>query len=592
MSDLFQSLDSPRSALAAAIIVEALCDDDYARVRSLCQSIEPGAPRGPLGDVKPDVMAFLSPSFVIVILSGTENWSQGIDNVIKSSQQPHPPLPGEQHVGFYEQAKAVHDALDDAVAELLPTRTLVIMGHSRGAAVGQILATWWGPHAKEVRCYLFGSPRAGDPVFGDALDGKVVRYENALDSVVILPFGPVDNRNAPWYERWFGPNVLAVVWADVGDQRTLSFDGTIKANGDRATSSDFYDQLVNARFGPHQMHEYKRRLQLNQPDPFTLAEVADPPQFNEEKVYLAAADADMGPIKTGGSAMPTPLASGTYFFKTLDRTFGWTESWYASMAPAAMISAMQSALTFRLKFLSPDCCIYWIRGAVVDIGAPRQAVLQKYTQPKKGTARPGGSVATDYPNSTMDCIVATLFSNQGSKRQEKFRGLPDMWLEDDSLSDSGWTALDLIDSYLRQVKAAGLGIRRQTMLPTDKMAIKGISKNDDGNITINVPGHGILETQPFRGLIRGRDLANPMLRAAWNLSVTDANTLELISSTRFGEGSGVAGGTVTVAEYGGDSLVNPPAQTRLFDFNQTSTIKTGRPSDLHHGKKSAVLRHR
>lgn len=290
--------------------------------------------------------------------------------------------------------------------------------------------------------------------------------------------------------------------------------------------------------------------------------------------------------------MPTPLCEGLFYFKSLNRTFGWTEAWYAGISVSAMLDAMRSLTSARIAFLAKDCGIYWYKAAVVEKGAARSSALFKRTAIAKGTATPGGTAAADETAMTMDCIVGRLVSAQGSIRQEKWRGIPDAYLEKDGLSASGVGALDIINSYLVAVKAAGLGIRRQTMLPGDKMAISAVTQAANGNINLGVPAHGILNTQPFEIVVRGRDLANPMLRNKWNATVVDANTLQLVPSTRFGVGSGGAGGTVTVTSYGADSIVNPPAQTRLFDFNQTSTIKTGRPSDLHAGKRSPVVRHR
>lgn len=592
MPTLFHSRDDVASARAAAIITEALCADKYDVVRSLLQSVEAGETHVPLIGISPDVAAFYSPSYVVIVCSGTENWQQMVQNFLGTSQVSVPQVPGKLHSTFASQAQAVHDLIDSRVSPLLPTRTLVLMGHSRGGAVAQILAAWWGPQAQSTVCYTFGSPRAGDFAFADAVNSYVVRYETLSDGICIIPFSQPDPREFPWYRRWFGPNALGDVWGDGGEQRSLGGDGAITPDGIRATTTDFYQNLVTANFFTHQISEYRRRLTQGKPDPFTAAQVVDPPQFNQETRAQEFDDQPPTTFIIKGASMASSLVAGTMFFKTLDRTFGWTETWYATIAQSAMIDALQAVAQYRKAFLSPDCVIYWYRASVVEIGQARQSFLFKAARPVKGTARPGGTVATDYPNSTMDCIVATLYSNQGSKRQEKFRGLPDVWLEDDDLSTSGVGALAIINSYLLQVRSQGLGMRRQTMGPGDKKGITAVDIAANGNVNLTVPLHGIVTDQPFRALIRGRDLANPMMRGTWNLQLVDANTLQCISSTRFGKGSGVAGGSVTVATYGADSLVFPPASSNIFDFNQVSTIKTGRPSDLHHGKRSAVVRHR
>src|SRR5260221_6838797 len=97
MTTLFQALDDAASARAASLIVEAICLDDYARVRSLLQAVERGEPHVPIVDVRPDVGTFYSASFVFIVLSGTENVAQMVQNVMTATQVPATPLPGSVH---------------------------------------------------------------------------------------------------------------------------------------------------------------------------------------------------------------------------------------------------------------------------------------------------------------------------------------------------------------------------------------------------------------------------------------------------------------------------------------------------------------
>jgi hypothetical protein len=593
MPKVFQSLTSLRAARAAAIILQSVAADDWVKVRSLLQSIEPGETHVPLGGISPDVFAFYSPSYVIVGCSGTENWSQWLDNLSAPLILTDSDYPGVVSRLFADQATAVRSAIGETVVGLLPTRTLILMGHSRGGAVAQLLASIWGPLAGNCFVYTFGSSRAGDKKFADAVRSFVVRYENTGDPIPMLP-----TSEKAWTRKMddlFLPEAeFSQLWVDAGQQRTLFESGDVQDDGPRATPSILTLGLLAASPIAHEMVAYRIRLTKNQPSPFAADEVDDPPTFNGNAAIQAASTPI--PITSVSASIAQEvgmsLCAGTLFFKSLDRTFGWTETWYAAMSVSNMLAALKPLLPSRLAFLAPDCGIYWYRAMIVEKGQPRSTALFKLPKIKKGTAVPSGTVAGDSTAMTMDCIVGTLYSSAGSLRQEKWRGLPDAYLEEDGLSDAGFGALDIINAYLVQVKAAGLGIRRQTMLPTDKKDIDGIVKDANGNVNLTVTDHGILLTQAFEIAVRGRTLSNPMLRAKWQAKVKDANTLQLLNSTRFGVGSGGPGGTVTITSYGNDSLVNPPAQTRLFDFNQTSAIKTGRPSDLHHGKRSPVLRHR
>jgi hypothetical protein len=592
MPDLFSSLESEKDIRAAAILTEMLCRDDYRRVTELLIGIEPGSSVVPLPGIKPDVAVFWSAHYVIVVCSGTENVLQQLDNFAGPIPNVNAPFPGKTKFTWARQANLVRSAMASTVEPLLSSRTLVLMGHSRGGAVATLLASYWGPMAAKCFCYTFGAPRSGNADFAAVAAPYVLNVQNENDPVTILP--PNGEELPSMILRYLGVKSDVIVrYEDAGLIKTLGPDGTLTDG--RQADVHFWDQVQEGAFPTHEISTYRAWLTAGAPDPFTPAEVDAPPEWKAASDFLPIATPDftLSTAPQGqGFPMVASLVSGTTFFKTKDRTFGWTETWYANIAISAMVDSLRALAAYRKMFLSPDAVMYWYKASVIEIGQPRQSILYKIGRPVVGTARPGGSVATDYPNSTMDCIVCTLYSFFGSKRQEKFRGLPDAWLEDDDLSTSGVGALDIINSYLLQVKAAGLGIRRQTMSPAEKMAITAIEKAANGNVNLTVPAHGILLSQPFRALIRGRDLANPMLRGTWNLQVIDANTLQCISSTRFGAGSGVAGGSVTLASYGVDSIVTPPGSTRLFDFNQVSTIKTGRPSDLHHGKRSPVVRHR
>jgi len=592
MGSLFQSLTDLPSARAAAMLTEAICKDAYDECRTLCQAIEKGEVHVPLADISPDVGSHYSPSYILVFCSGTENWMQLLGAYVGITQTTVPGVAGKVFGEFGRQAMAIKDAIGASVEPLLADRTLVLMGHSRGGAVAQILAAIWGPSAKACYCYSFGSPRAGNHDFVDSIAPYVVRYENVEDSVVIVPFNDPKARLLPWYRRWFH-SVNPDGWDDAGLQRSLDYAGNVTDDGPRAGNMDFYRQLTSAAFPFHQMEVYRSRLTRSSPDPFGRDQVVDPPTMNATAESQSVNDGQLFSSNAHiGQGETVALCAGSMYFKSLDRTFGWTETWYATLGVSAMLDAIRGLTNQRLAFLAVDCGIYWYGARIVEKGAPRSSTLFKRTKIAKGTASPTGTYAGDATAMTMDCIVGRLVGSSGSVRQEKWRGLPDEYLQGDGLSSAGVGALDIINSYLLAVKGAGLGIRRQTMVDADKKDIDGIVKAANGNVNLTVTAHGILLDNAFEVVVRGRNLGNQMLRAKWNAKVIDVNTIQLLNSTNFGVGTGGPGGTLTVTAYNADSIVNPPAQSKLFDFNQTSTIKTGRPSDLHHGKRSPVVRHR
>jgi Lipase (class 3) len=93
------------------------------------------------------------------------------------------PRGGRVHQGFAEGLDEVLSRLDPAI-QALGTCRLLYTGHSLGAALATLLASWRPPTV----LYTFGSPRVGDQAFADTVnDVEHYRYQDCCDLVTRIP---------------------------------------------------------------------------------------------------------------------------------------------------------------------------------------------------------------------------------------------------------------------------------------------------------------------------------------------------------------------------------------------------------------------
>ena len=137
------------------------------------------------------------PNAIVLAFRGTQVddfWASVLDFAIDASFLPVSDSHGNLvHGGFL---RALEEIWSDVVAHLLAeqarnSRPLWITGHSLGAALATIAANRCGddPRFRLQGVYTFGSPRVGDPGFGDRIQVPVFRFRNDSDIVPHLPIG-------------------------------------------------------------------------------------------------------------------------------------------------------------------------------------------------------------------------------------------------------------------------------------------------------------------------------------------------------------------------------------------------------------------
>ena len=93
---------------------------------------------------------------------------------------------GKVHQGFacFAEDDSVFTRVKAYLDTLPPRQRVLITGHSLGAALATLLASW----APAAHLYTFGSPRVGDAEFAAAMQGRTAaRYVNCCDLVARVP---------------------------------------------------------------------------------------------------------------------------------------------------------------------------------------------------------------------------------------------------------------------------------------------------------------------------------------------------------------------------------------------------------------------
>lgn len=97
------------------------------------------------------------------------------------------------HYGFYNSALKVANKTIDSVKFLraqYPLYSVVVTGHSYGAAVGQLLAMELERKGIDVKMYNYGQPRVGDAKYAAFVNTKIPEYYRATHNKDVVPHVP------------------------------------------------------------------------------------------------------------------------------------------------------------------------------------------------------------------------------------------------------------------------------------------------------------------------------------------------------------------------------------------------------------------
>ncbi len=530
----------------------------------------------PSGLLVPPAVVQVTDDYLLVAVSGTNNWLQWVCHFLGSNQVTEAPFPGQVNDYFAQAANSLRAALVD-YEPLIEGRRLILIGHSFGAAIVQLLASVWQTlDPRIVVTICFGSPRVGDANFGDAVISPPYLVQTEGDPVPSFPPENWFGKGTPW-TGFFG--LQPAVYTRSGLVVSLGPVGTLGTNDNTMEFSRAVDVVSRGQFTAHSIEEYLRRLSAVTVPP--LDGWDDPDQVEEILDWEALT---FSPVRLNQGGPNVAITMGIMYFRSSEETAGWGESWCGAADISAMLLSLKALAPIRALSLSSSCEIHAVKASDIDparVANKSRSEILDSPIPGKGSGTSIKDQGSTLTNETMDAIDYELQSAAtASRRIFPFRGIPDDWVAGSKRSGNGIGADKKFMSYFDAVKKANLGFKRYDQTKP-KVVIQSIT-SDPATLLLKItsPAHGLLDRQ----LVQIRRFApNPMLNGTWRVAVVDVNNFFLAGSNRFNaQANGV--GTWQLKNIVTDGIDS------VF-FNSVSTRKVGRPFGARRGKRSARILH-
>jgi hypothetical protein len=155
--------------------------------------------RETLYDVKTDLQGYIgtlsSSKAIYVVLRGSSSTMNWLDD-FEVKQVPYTTFPEcncKVHNGFYRSALGVKNKTVDTVKALktiYPAYSVVVTGHSYGAACAQLLAMELKRVGIDIKLYDYGQPRVGDSKYADFVNTEISEHYRATHNRDIVPHVP------------------------------------------------------------------------------------------------------------------------------------------------------------------------------------------------------------------------------------------------------------------------------------------------------------------------------------------------------------------------------------------------------------------
>jgi hypothetical protein len=178
-----------------------------------------------------------------------------------------------------------------------------------------------------------------------------------------------------------------------------------------------------------------------------------------------------------------------------------------------------------------------------------------------------------------------VLSAAASRKVAIFRGVPDIFIQRNALSDTGRNSLADIQSYLLAAKTATLGLRIYTRTagggrkPNVALSLDAVT----GLINIEATAHGYPANPAFYQVTIRGVRSNPMLNGKWKAQTKDVNNFQLLGSQRFNANASNDGSSQLYA-FSVDPIDS-------YQFTRVSTRETGKVFNQRRGKRSPRLLH-
>jgi hypothetical protein len=320
-----------------------------------------------------------SASFLVVVVSGTENTTQQILNIVRSSLTSYPGVAGMVGTYWGQTALYVWSVLLPSIVPHLAGRRVIFLGHSLGACVAMIMAALFLGMFPATPCSVMtiGAPKPGDPTFAASIDAITSRWENVLDPVTAIP----PNEWNPIASAWpiSGPLPL-LPYAFPGQAATVGQDGTITPGSRPMSTIQAAYAIANLFVEPHSAGEYARRLRAQ------LLSIDLTPEINH---YVAPQILDPNlDLMLGVKRMPSPVVPAvtpTYRHVTICYNYGQNpapggvvhpscgiteEFWTTMSASDVRATVVAGYLNSRFSFAVDLFSFAYAR--ISDVATPRQ----------------------------------------------------------------------------------------------------------------------------------------------------------------------------------------------------------------------------
>lgn len=152
-----------------------------------------------LYDVKTDLQGYIgilsTTKSIYVVLRGSSSIMNWLDD-FEVKLVPYDSFPEcncKVHYGFYHSAQGVTSKMLDSVKSLrskYPGYSVVVTGHSYGAACGELLAMELVKNSIDVKLYDYGQPRVGDTNYAVFVNTKISEHYRTTHNKDIVPHVP------------------------------------------------------------------------------------------------------------------------------------------------------------------------------------------------------------------------------------------------------------------------------------------------------------------------------------------------------------------------------------------------------------------
>lgn len=542
------------------------------------------------GSLIPAVWVIITDEFVFVVSDGTDSYIQHLGNVLGAKGIVSKDLQGKVNSYFALAAQSQYAAYIDYMLDNKGTRKVVFVGFSLGAAAvtmeRQLLQAREGVSSS---LFAIASPRPGDATFAASVP--------ILNTQRFQAYGDIVPSLAPstWSEE--GAFIGWVFYGTPIEYRHVVPGWTLYQpfeirNGDQLQDPNDVIRAwnLNLWLGYHNQEYYAQILRRGLPTP--IASVGG--DFDEAENL----DLDAGQLYpdwpwTQPPSLSVPSSSGalmnanvTLCFRLANGTgLGFQEDYIISAAdlPTAQAlftpSSPTSIMNKRFLFMSNSIEYYALR--VSEFGASRVGMLKKFASPSRGSLA--------YPVADIeDCISYFGYTaDNAHKRQFHFRGCPDTWFQDSTMSPPVLTNQGLIEDWLAELKTKTLALKSRAT--TDDITFKVNAKANIGEVISlhmdaarNYPANSILNIKGCK--------AFPLLNGAWQTPGTGGVALADVSLNATETLDPPIGTTGVVGLAG--RVANVALAVTRFEFNGVSSKKTGRELFLRRGRQSARFHHR